>query len=76
MPDEYDMALAAPPEVLIEPPADIKQEFSPEYKKARKKFAKMVETKIEEAAQPGMGSEDRMKDARSLIDQLKYLEMQ
>lgn len=62
---------------MIEPPPEIEREFSPEFKKARKKFGKLAEKKIQEATDTvrGMDGDRKMHDAQSLIGQMKSLEM-
>ena len=71
MPEEYGM-----PQVLIEPPPELEREFSNEFKKARKKFGKLAEKKIQEAVdtQQGMDGSRKINDAQMLMDQMKRLE--
>lgn len=74
--ENFEMPLASPSPIIVEPPPEIEREFSAEFKRARKKFAKMVEGKIQEAAdsQRGMDGDKKMNDVRSLVDQMKFLE--
>lgn len=76
MPEEYVNILTAPPVVEIEPPSEVTREFSDEFKKARKKFGKMAEKKIEAATEAarGMGGDKQMMEASRLMDQMKFLE--
>jgi hypothetical protein len=73
--EEFGFPMSQSPPVIIEPPPPVEREFSPEFKKARKKFGALAEKKIAEAAEnSGMGGEKKMEEARRLIDQMKFLE--
>lgn len=74
--EDFGISLEQPPVVLVEPPPEIQREFSAEFKKARKKFGKLVESKVDGAleAERGMGGDKQMNEASRLIDQMKFLE--
>jgi hypothetical protein len=80
MPNEYpvteDFGMNSPA-IMVQPPPEIEREFSPEFKKVRKKFGKLAEKKIQaalEASTHGMGGDKQMMEATSLVNQMKHLE--
>ena len=74
--ENFGISLDQPPVVLVEPPPEIQREFSAEFKKARKKFGKLVEEKIDAAKDKtrGLNGDKETGEASRLIEQMKFLE--